>query len=428
MIIRELNLTNFRGFGGTREFKFAENFTVIAGVNGRGKTTIIDAIRYSAGRLIPQISKARGQYPKITKYDVNNNAIEGKFSIELVTNCAGYPLKFSVSYDWDANKVVPTRLPKAVAQNVAAAYGADPRSTDDAAPLVVVYTTDRASFRLPKKLPREIPPVAKAAFGGALVNRTVDYRDLAHRLRALEIEAIHPGETAQRMHRAMMHVVSTLLHGFDSLRLIENPLGILINKSGSTFELFQLSDGERSLFAMAADLSRRLTLANPRIDNPLEGSGVVLIDELELHLHPKWQRTISETLRTLFPNIQFICTTHSPFVIQSMREGEVINLDGQPVIEVGNLSVGTIARGLMGIDRPDVSVRYEEMVEVAKSYLLEIEEALNSPAERLAEFEKRLADRLEPYADNPAFQAFLELKREARLGPLRSQINGDANQ
>ena len=427
MIIRELNLTNFRGFEGTREFKFAENFTVIAGVNGRGKTTIIDAIRFSAGRLIPQISKARGQYPKITKYDVNNKSIEGKFTIELVTNCAGYPLKFNLTFDWHSNKAVPTRLPKAVAQNVASAYGEDPNSDDDAAPLVVCYTTDRASFRLPKKLPREIPPIAKAAFGGALVNRTVDYRDLAHRLKALQIDAIHPGETARRMHLAMMHVVSTLLDGFDALRLIENPLGILIDKSGNTFELFQLSDGERSLFAMAADLSRRLTLANPRLENPLEGSGVVLIDELELHLHPKWQRTIAETLRTIFPKIQFICTTHSPFVIQSMREGEVINLDGQPIIGVGNLSVGTIAHGLMGIDRPDVSVRYEEMVKVAKNYLLEIEEASNSPAERLAQFEKQLADRVEPYADNPAFQAFLELKREARLGPIRTQNSGDAN-
>jgi len=68
------------------------------------------------------------------------------------------------------------------------------------------------------------------------------------------------------------------------------------------------------------------------------------------------------------------------------------------------------------VERPDVSFRYEEMVETAKNYLLTLEEAASTPAQKLAQFEQKLAAGIAPYADNPAFQAFLELKRAGKLG------------
>jgi hypothetical protein len=144
--------------------------------------------------------------------------------------------------------------------------------------------------------------------------------------------------------------------------------------------------------------------------------GVVLIDELDVHLHPKWQRGVVETLRNLFPRLQFIGTTHSPFIVQSLRADELINLEGQSVPELGNLSVEAIAQGLMGVERPDVSQRYEDMVDTAKGYLLMLEEAALAPPDKLSEYEDKLAAAIAPYADNPAFQAFLELKHAAKLG------------
>jgi predicted ATP-binding protein involved in virulence len=143
---------------------------------------------------------------------------------------------------------------------------------------------------------------------------------------------------------------------------------------------------------------------------------VVLIDELDVHLHPKWQRGVVESLRKVFPCLQFICTTHSPFIVQSLREDELINLQGQSVPQLGNLSVEDIASGLMGVERPDVAQRYEEMVTAAKDYLITLDEAAKAPVEKLAEYETQLAARVAPYADNPAFQAFLELKHAAKLG------------
>lgn len=79
----------------------------------------------------------------------------------------------------------------------------------------------------------------------------------------------------------------------------------------------QLSDGQRVFLALIADLARRMVMLNPLLKNPLEGRGIVLIDEIELHLHPKWQQEVIVTLRTVFPNIQFIVTTHSPIVLST---------------------------------------------------------------------------------------------------------------
>ena len=85
----------------------------------------------------------------------------------------------------------------------------------------------------------------------------------------------------------------------------------------------QLSDGEQSIIALVGDLARRMIAANP---NPeankdwLEGQGIVLIDEIDLHLHPKWQQTIIPFLRKTFPGIQFIITSHSPYIVSALKE------------------------------------------------------------------------------------------------------------
>jgi AAA15 family ATPase/GTPase len=81
---------------------------------------------------------------------------------------------------------------------------------------------------------------------------------------------------------------------------------------------------------MVGDLARRLAIANPSLPDPLQGSGVVLIDEIELHLHPKWQREIIPALTRTFPNCQFIVTTHSPQVISDVQPDSIYILEATP--------------------------------------------------------------------------------------------------
>ncbi|HML30919.1 MAG TPA: AAA family ATPase, partial [Hyphomicrobium sp.] len=69
-----------------------------------------------------------------------------------------------------------------------------------------------------------------------------------------------------------------------------------------TLEVAQLSDGYRTLLAVVLDFARRLVQANPSFPNPLEAPGILLIDEIELHLHPRWQQTIIPSLQSAFPN------------------------------------------------------------------------------------------------------------------------------
>jgi predicted ATP-binding protein involved in virulence len=90
------------------------------------------------------------------------------------------------------------------------------------------------------------------------------------------------------------------------------------NNTVTNLALDQLSDGYRNLLAIIIDFARRLAVANPYMDNPLEASGILLIDEIELHLHPKWQQTIIPNLRKVFPNTQLIVTTHSPQVLTTV--------------------------------------------------------------------------------------------------------------
>lgn len=91
-------------------------------------------------------------------------------------------------------------------------------------------------------------------------------------------------------------------------------------------------------------------------------------------------------------------------------------LDGQPTAELANKSVEEIAQGIMGVKNPQVSLRYEAMKGSAKHYLETLDEAAMAPEEKLAEFKEHLAETVAPYADNPAFQAFLEMKRAVKLG------------
>ncbi|OQV66630.1 hypothetical protein AK51_03675 [Serratia nematodiphila DZ0503SBS1] len=132
------------------------------------------------------------------------------------------------------------------------------------------------------------------------------------------------------------------------------------------------------MLALVADLAQKAVGLNPHLGSDVlrETSGVVLVDELDLHLHPKWQRRVIEDLRRTFPSIQFICTTHSPFLIQSLRSGEeLLMLDGQPTAELNNKTLADIAEGIMGVDDSETSIRYAEMKETAKKYLTMLDEA-----------------------------------------------------
>lgn len=407
MRVRELVLSNFRVFGEQPPFLFSDRVTVIAGVNGKGKTAVMDALALLASRLLPLISPARSGYRTMVPTEVHRQAPRADLTLKV--NCVGTPIEFRLSYTRETRKLTRNTIPVAARDRVKRAYG-DPNRAGDQAPLVVYYTTDRAGFRLPRNLPRNLPRDQALAYVRALRSRMIDYRDFMARYKVWTSPNGQP-RSAEAFGRAL----AVFLDGFSDPQVEESPLRLRVNKAGEGFYLEQLSDGERSLLAIVADLVRRLSLANPEIEDPLQGAGVVLIDEIELHLHPTWQRNVIDKLRTTFPNIQFIATTHSPFVIQSLRAGELINLDPEEFGEYADKSIEDIAENVMGVEVPQKSERYRQMMEAAEAYF----RLLRSPDPAAAGVdvaEQRLNELAAPFSDDPAFQALLKLERETQRG------------
>lgn len=201
----------------------------------------------------------------------------------------------------------------------------------------------------------------------------------------------------------------------DSLLKVKLTPQIMIMRPIGLLSLSQLSDGEQRLFSLFVDIARELSIHEQFDDRMGSGKAIVLIDEIDVHLHPKWQRKIVPALEDLFPNCQFIATTHSPFVIQSVRsDSNLVLLDGQPLAQLGNTGIEEISQVVMDVDRPDVGERYANEVELAKSFLQLLNEAELAPEEKLQEYIYRLGQKLE-HAENPAMQAFLELQQASRL-------------
>lgn len=125
---------------------------------------------------------------------------------------------------------------------------------------------------------------------------------------------------------------------FSNLRIQRVPsIDLLITKNEITLSISQLSDGEKTLLALIADIARLLVTLNPSLSNPLWGNGIILIDEIELHLHPNWQRAVIGKLNKTFPNCQFILTTHSPIVISESRDLLCYSLENGEVQKLENL-------------------------------------------------------------------------------------------
>ncbi|EMN7269188.1 AAA family ATPase [Vibrio parahaemolyticus] len=120
---------------------------------------------------------------------------------------------------------------------------------------------------------------------------------------------------------------------------------VFVTNDSIDITIEQLSDGQRTFLGLVADLVRRLVMLNPKLENPLNGQGIVLIDEIELHLHPKWQQDVLLDLQHCFPNIQFIVTTHSPLVLSTVEKNCIRYFNG---IDINGTSI---------VDTPDFQTK-----------------------------------------------------------------------
>lgn len=433
MRINSLDIANFKGFA-QREFSFAPHFNLIIGNNGTGKTSVLDALAVAVGSWLLGFRDFSARHILPDEVRLAARTYDGEIRFEeqypVTVSATGEIFDETLTWSRSLNSAKGRTTYGDAAHIKFLATGADSLIRQGNAelglPLLSYYGTGR--LWLEPRAESQVKGAEKLASQKSLsrldgyqhsIDPRLSVRDLVRWIARQSWISYQQGKESA-VFRAVKQAILGCMEDAENL-YFDPKWGevVVVTKEHSAQPFANLSDGQRSMLAMVGDMAQKAAKLNPQFGDKVleETPGVVLIDELDLHLHPRWQRRIIEDLRRTFPKIQFIATTHSPFLIQTLRYGEeLIMLDGQPVAEFGNLGIETIARGIMGVARPEVSPRYAEQVRLAADYLEALEEATQAPQEKLAQYKASLAGKIAPYADNPAFQAILEAERIARLG------------
>ena len=336
MIVSRLKLANLRALK-EAEFGFLPGFNLIAGVNGVGKTSVLYALGVCLSAVVKYANGLRYKKRTFSLNDlrVGTEALTVECEIQLDGTAYTYlvhnPRETSVAQKKMAGE------PRAQVHDTPARA----EFTGDAPSPLTVPTNGRALamlFSTHRSLTSAREPSNMTSAGGivaacadAFANRNLRLGEFAAWMRVEQTLAVEQ-PSAKRVLAAFGAAVSRFLPKHSDLRVNdEKPPKLLIDHDDMPLPVAQLSDGERGLLAMVFDLTRRLTQANPEMEDPAaEAEAVVLIDEIELHLHPGWQRRIVRNLTETFPKCQFIVTTHSPQVIGEVENDRIqIIADGE---------------------------------------------------------------------------------------------------
>ncbi len=330
MKVKHLRLNSFRGFDElTLEFS-ADSPTVIIGNNGVGKSSILDCLATLLSWLIYPLKSQPGiNFIGTKDIKAGRDKLEAEISLSLDERSLINWSISNVALENNSERINHnlqqlTPLIDGIKQHLSA-------SSPLNLILVVYYPVNRAVMDMPLEMPENYDFNQLDAYKQALGEAKIGFQSFFHWFRALEDleneERRDNPDYCNKKLEAVRQAIYALIPEFSNLRVRRNPLRMTVtkkaNKKAAEFSLEQLSDGEKCLLAMVGDLARRLALANPCLEQPLQGSGIVLIDELELHLHPAWQRQIIPRLTKTFPHCQFIVTTHSPQILSHVKPENV---------------------------------------------------------------------------------------------------------
>lgn len=217
------------------------------------------------------------------------------------------------------------------------------------------------------------------------------------------------------VYRQVRTAVLAAIHASDIKYVVrDNALMVKhLNQGWRKFD--QLSDGQLRLASIFCDLAMRCAALNSHLGEACiaETPGIVTIDELDLHLHPKWQRDVVSDLLKTFPKVQFIVTSHSPFLLQAAFEfGKVVDMTTGKFVEASDNSIEDIAETVMDVDQPQRGKHFLEMKQLAQQFYELLEQPTHSPEAEIA-LKQELDKALSVFANDPASAAWLEQRRVA---------------
>ena len=359
---------------------------VIVAPNGKGKTAILDGIKYLLASFISRFKGIKTPAPKDTDFrrewglkkmyvtddvylrelrEVSTSPYMRFVAVAEFENVGGKQLTnerkiatWDITRLRDKSNTTKNEVPpgKALGEiNFMADMFIDGDNTGMplALPILAYYNTERAVVR---KRPERMRAFRKEyrradAYSGAL-DGGLDYKGLIEwmcyveeRLRA-EQKHRRDFDYVSLEENTIQRAVEGLLPGFSNLRVTKNPLNLAVDVDDrgvckTCFVDEQLSDGYKIVLVLALNLVSRILEANGELpgatpESLLASDGIVLIDEIDLHLHPSWQQRIVGDLTRTFPNIQFIVTTHSPQVVSSVKGMSVFLVNDGIVDAIGS--------------------------------------------------------------------------------------------
>lgn len=342
MQLKSLRLSQVRGFE-QGEFEFKPGMNLIVGINGAGKSTVLDVLRIMLSQVLPKISVSKSKPIPFDLSDIRKGQTKLKTELEFLTSNIPFTLVSEYALHSE-ERSVPKYTFSILPENKKIQKSIQVSSEQ---PLVVFFSPIR-SHPVMKISGRGSSAGGQAfSFANSLYHRELRIREFIDWFRAQsELGRDEPEKIIFGRNQDMFNqVMRRFLDNCSDLRVeIENlpekrdkngnivaqkPIPqMLINKNDTTLDIRQLSDGERGMLSLVLDLARRLYYANPKLSDPLqEGEAVVLIDELDLHLHPGWQRDVVQKLTTTFPKCQFIATTHSPQILGEVSPENIYILE-----------------------------------------------------------------------------------------------------
>lgn len=391
MRIEQITLKNVRLFGGNEQvltFDSGKNITILLGNNGSGKSTILDTLSVMLSSFI-------GVFPGNSLKNFKDSDVH----IEDDNHMADY-LYAKMNLNVDGNHYQLTRyrkgLNKPQSSEIKEFKGyAENLKTQIAAgenvnlPILAYYGTGRGQIKAPERKRGFQTVFAQWDCYNSSLEASTDFKRFFAWYDMMEDEERRERERRRdfNYHSALLQVVRHAIEAFVDNKYRNphidiHPLRFVMDeyedgRKMKELRLEQFSDGYKIVIAMVADIASRMAEGNPMMENPLEASGIILIDEIDLHLHPKWQREILRKLHEVFPNVQFIVTTHSPIILQGASDiAQVVVLDGTNIrscsSEFTNYDVSQILLselfGLKSVQAPIYDRDIQEQEDLLKRY------------------------------------------------------------
>jgi predicted ATP-binding protein involved in virulence len=383
MRIKQLRLKNFRGIKNLElNFDVTQQIIILVGVNGVGKSSVLDCI----GSLVNSYEGItveetfRYVFQKRDIYTGEDSTCNG---LSIVLD--GNEINWMVEKNREEIRSI-VRTEKDDILVIKESWG----QYDKDSFVSLYYSASRKSIQIQdyNKTQRLTDPDVKEFIrkansnnldGLPAIQNIIDFKEFTvwfHSLEDLENEtrlSINKDYRDNQLEATREAIYSLLGNGFSDLRMKRAVGKLTIHKNSQEIELDWLSDGEKGLMALAGDLAWHLAITYPHSVNPLHEAGLVLIDEIELHLHPEWQRIIIQRLTQTFPGCQFIVTTHSPQVLSNVQP-ECIHIlaieDDNVVVKRPERSYGRdsnrILEDIMGVSKrpPEIEARILELFRI----------------------------------------------------------------